>query len=82
MTIDRVNQAWATDITYIPMKRGFAYVCTILDWASRRALAWDVSISMEADFCVRILDQTLSRCSRAEIFNTVHPFDVYWSPFG
>lgn len=70
LKIDRVNQAWATDITYIPMKRGFVYLCAILDWASRRVLAWDVSISMEADFCVRVLDQALSRYGRPEIFNS------------
>ena len=70
LKIERANQVWATDITYIPMKRGFVYLCAVLDWASRRVLAWDLSISMEADFCVRVLDQALSRYGRPEIFNS------------
>ena len=70
LKIDRANQVWATDITYIPMKRGFVYLCVVLDWASRRVLAWDVSISMEADYCVRVLDEALTRHGRPEIFNS------------
>ena len=68
--IDRANQVWAMDITYIPMARGFVYLAAVIDWASRRVLAWDVSISMEADFCVRVLDEALARHGRPEIFNT------------
>ena len=70
LKIERANHVWATDITYIPMKRGFVYLAVILDWASRRVLAWDVSISMEADFCVRVLDEALARYGRPEIFNS------------
>ena len=70
MMIDRVNQVWAMDITYIPMARGFVYLAAIIDWASRRVLAWEVSISMEAEFCVRVLDEALARHGRPEIFNT------------
>ena len=70
LKIERANHVWATDITYIPMKRGFVYLAVILDWASRRVLAWDVSISMEADFCIRVLDEALARYGRPEIFNS------------
>ena len=70
MNIDRANQVWAMDITYIPMARGFVYLAAVIDWHSRKVLAWDISISMEADFCVRVLDQALARHGRPEIFNT------------
>ncbi len=61
LTIDRANQVWAIDLTYIPMSRGFVYLAAIIDWHSRKVLAWDVSISLEADFCVRVLEQALAR---------------------
>jgi putative transposase len=70
LTIERANHVWAMDITYIPMARGFVYLAAIIDWASRKVLAWDVSISMEADFCVRVLEQALARWGKPEIFNT------------
>jgi putative transposase len=52
LTIDRPNQVWATDITYIPMTRGFVYLCAVMEWFARRILAWRLWITMEADFCV------------------------------
>ncbi len=52
LAIDRPNQVWATDITYIPMARGFVYLAAVVDWFTRRVLAWRVSITMEADFCI------------------------------
>jgi putative transposase len=70
LVIDRANQVWATDITYIPMAHGFVYLAAIIDWHSRKVLAWDVSISMEADFCVRVLGEALRRFGKPEIFNT------------
>lgn len=70
LKIEQANHVWATDITYIPMRRGFVYLAVILDWASRRVLAWDLSISMEADFCVRVLDEALTQYGRPEIFNS------------
>lgn len=70
LAIERANQVWAMDITYIPMARGFVYLAAVIDWASRKVLAWDVSISMEADFCVRVLDAALARFGKPEIFNT------------
>jgi putative transposase len=70
LTIDQPNQAWATDITYIPMKRGFVYLVAIIDWATRRVLAHRVSISMTADFCVEALEDAIANYGTPEIFNT------------
>ena len=70
LTIDRPNQVWATDITYIPMRRGFVYLVAIVDWATRRVLAHRVSISMSTDFCVEALEEAITRYGRPEIFNT------------
>ena len=68
--IVRPNQVWATDISYIPMARGFVYLVAIVDWFSRKVLAWRVSITMEADFCVEALEEALARFGKPEIFNT------------
>jgi len=70
MTIDRPNQVWAMDITYIPMARGFVYLAAVVDWFSRRVLAWRLSIIMEAAFCVEALEEALAGYGRPEIFNT------------
>jgi putative transposase len=70
MTIDRPNQVWAMDITYIPMARGFVYLAAVVDWFSRRVLAWRLSITMEAAFCVEALEEALAWHGRPEIFNT------------
>lgn len=70
MKIDRVNQVWAMDISYIPMRRGFVYLAAIVDVFSRRVLAHRVSITMEAAFCVEALEEALARHGRPEIFNT------------
>ena len=70
MTIDRPDQVWCADITYIPMRRGFLYLVAVMDWASRRVLAWRLSNTMEADFCIEALDEALARHGRPEIFNT------------
>jgi putative transposase len=70
MTIDRPNQVWAMDITYIPMARGFVYLAAVVDWFSRRVLAWRLSITMEAAFCVEALEEALAEYGRPEIFNT------------
>jgi putative transposase len=69
-TIDRVNEVWAMDITYIPMARGFVYLAAVLDWASRRVLAWRVSISLTTDFCLEAVEEALAKYGRPEIFNT------------
>jgi putative transposase len=70
LTIDRPNQCWATDITYIPMRRGFVYLVAIVDWATRKVLAHRVSASMSTDFCVEALEEAIAKYGRPEIFNT------------
>ena len=70
MTIDRPNQAWAMDITYIPLARGFVFLAAIVDWFSRRVLAWRVSITMEAEFCLDAVEEALAKHGKPEIFNT------------
>ena len=70
LVIDRPNQVWATDITYIPMRRGFVYLVAILDWYSRRVLSWRVSNTMTTDFCLDAVREAITRHGRPEIFNT------------
>jgi len=70
LKISRVNQVWAADITYIPLARGFAYLVAIIDWYSRRVLAWRLSNTLETSFCVQALNEALMRFGRPEIFNT------------
>ena len=70
LTIDCPNQVWATDLTYIPMARGFVYLVAIMDWYSRKVLAWRLSNSMESDACVDALEEALIRYGSPEIFNT------------
>ncbi len=70
LIITRPNHVWAADITYIPMQRGFVYLCAILDWASRRVLAWRLSNTLTTDFCVEAVREAITRYGRPEIFNT------------
>jgi len=70
MTIDRANQVWAMDITYVPMARGFVFLTAVLDWHSRRVLAQRLSITMEADFCVEALQEAIAKYGVPEIMNT------------
>jgi len=70
LKVERPNQVWATDITYIPMARGFVYLVAVVDWFSRRVLSHRVSITMEADFCVEALEEALAKHDKPEIFNT------------
>jgi putative transposase len=70
LTIDKPNQVWAADITYIPIGRGFLYLVAIMDWASRAVLAWRLSNSMETSFCLEALEEALARHGKPEIFNT------------
>jgi putative transposase len=70
MAIERPNQVWAADITYIPIGRGFLYLVAVMDWASRAVLAWRLSNTMDAAFCVSALEEALARFGRPEIFNT------------
>jgi putative transposase len=70
VAITRPNQAWAMDITYIPMARGFVYLAAVVDWFSRRVLSWRLSISMAVDFCLEAVEEALAGHGRPEIFNT------------
>ena len=70
MTITRPNHVWCTDITYLPMRRGFLYLVAIMDWATRKVLAWRVSNTMDVGFCVDALKEALARHGKPEIFNT------------
>jgi putative transposase len=70
LKIDRPNQVWATDISYIPMARGFVYLCAIIDWFTRRVLSWAVSIAMETSFCVEALEEALEKHGSPAVFNT------------
>jgi putative transposase len=68
--ITRSNHVWAADITYIPMRRGFVYLFAVLDWASRRVLAWRISNTLTTDFCIEAVQEAINRYGRPEIFNT------------
>ena len=70
LAITRPNQAWAMDISYIPMRRGFVYLAAVIDWFTRRVLAWRVSITMEVDFCIEAVEEAMARHGKPEIFNT------------
>ena len=70
VTVERPNQVWATDITYIPMARGFVYLVAVVDWFSRRVLSHRVSITMEAGFCVEALEEAIGKHGKPEIFNS------------
>ena len=70
MTVERPNQVWAADITYIPVGRGFLYLVAVMDWSSRAVLAWRLSNTMDVSFCVSALEEALARFGTPEIFNT------------
>lgn len=70
LAIERPDQVWFADVTYIPMRRGFLYLVAIMDWFSRKVLAWRLSNTMDADFCVAALEEAIARHGRPDIFNT------------
>lgn len=70
LAVTKANQVWATDITYIPMKQGFVYLVAVMDWFTRKVLSWKLSITMEADFAVRALEEAIAQYGVPEIFNT------------
>ena len=70
LLIERPNHVWCADVTYIPMRRGFLYLVAVMDWATRKVLAWRLSNTMEADFCVAALKDAMDVHGRPEIFNT------------
>jgi putative transposase len=70
LAVERPNHVWCADITYIPMRRGFLYLVAIMDWATRKVLAWRLSNTMDVGFCVMALEEALARFGRPDIFNT------------
>ena len=70
LPVTRPNQVWAMDITYIPMARGFVYLAAVVDWFSRKVLAWKLSITLETEFCLEAVEEALARYGKPEIFNT------------
>lgn len=70
LAVTRPNQVWAMDLTYVPMARGFVYLCAVVDWFSRRVLSWRLSITMEAAFCIEAVEEALARYGKPDIFNT------------
>lgn len=70
LVIDRVNQVWSTDITYIPLNGGWMYLCAIIDWHSRAILSWGISNTHDSEFCQELLKEALSKYGKPEIFNT------------
>jgi putative transposase len=70
LAVERPNQVWTMDITYIPMARGFVYLAAVMDWSTRGVLAWRLSITMEVDFCIEAVEEALATYGRPEIFNT------------
>jgi putative transposase len=70
LAVSRPNQVWATDITYVPVQGGYAYLCAVIDWHSRCVLAWELSNTLDASFCVRAVQRALAAHGTPEIFNT------------
>lgn len=70
LVVDRPNQVWAMDITYIPMARGFVYLAAVVDWFSRKVLAWHISITLDTAFCLEAVEEALARYGKPEMFNT------------
>ncbi len=70
MDITEPNQVWSSDVTYIPMRKGFLYLVAVMDWASRKVLSWRLSNTLDSDFCVEALKEALSKYGKPEIFNT------------
>ena len=70
LPVYRPNQVWCTDITYLPMRRGFLYLVAIMDWHSRKVLAWRISNTLEADFCVEALNEAIHKFGPPEIMHT------------
>ena len=79
--ITRSNQVWCTDITYLPMAKGFAYLVAVMDWHSRKVLSWRISNVMNTDFCLEALNEAISRYGAPEIFNTDQGFQFTSTAF-
>jgi putative transposase len=70
LPVAKPNQVWAIDISYIPMAKGFVYLCAVVDWFSRKVLSWRLSITLETAFCIEAVEDALARYPKPEIFNT------------
>lgn len=70
LVIEQPNHVWATDISYIPMRHGFVYLCAVLDWATRRVLTWRISNTLTTDFCIAALEEAIALCGTPQILNT------------
>lgn len=70
LSITRPNHVWCTDITYIPMQRGFLYLVAVMDWATRRVLSWRLSNTLDTRFCLEALDKAIEACGPPQIFNS------------
>ena len=70
LVIERPNHVWCADITYIPMRRGFLYLCAVMDWSTRRILSWRLSNTLSTDFCIDAVQEAIARFGKPEIFNT------------
>lgn len=70
VVVARPNQAWAMDITYVSIRRGFVYLAAVIDWFTRKVLAWRVSITLETSFCIETVEDAMARYGKPEIFNT------------
>ncbi len=81
LTVDRPNQVWAMDITYIPMAKGLVYLAAVMDWYSRRVLAWRVSITLDSTFCQEAVEEAIGRYGTPEIFNTDQGCQFTAEPF-
>jgi len=68
--VERPNQVWAADITYIPMNRGSMYLVAVMDWHSRKVLSWRISITLDTEFCTEAVEEAIKRYGAPEIFNT------------
>ena len=79
LCIERANQAWTSDISYIPMAKGFMYLVAIMDWYSRRVLSWRVSNTLDTHVCIEALEEALQRFEAPEIFNTDQGSQWDWS---
>jgi putative transposase len=81
LLIDRPNQVWCSDITYVPFKKGFLYLVAIMDWHSRKVLTWRLANTMTSDFCVAALEEALALYGTPEIFNTDQGSQFTANPF-
>ena len=81
LAVDRPNQVWCVDITFIPMRQGFMYLVAVMDWCSRRVLSWRLSNTLEADFCVAALEEAIRNYGTPDVFNTRSGESIHFPGF-